>query len=72
MGSGWEVSNERRGRADLQLPPHTHTYTIKQRNEKQHSRMQGKRSNAENFGCEECKKSKKRLTPIKLENKKQE
>ena len=34
--------------------------------------MQGKRSNTENFGSQECKQSKIRLTPVKLESKKQD
>ena len=38
-------------------PPSPHTR--KQRNEKQHSRMRGKWSNAENLRCEESKQKQK-------------
>ena len=41
----------------LKSPPHTHTRYRKQRDEKLHSRIQGKLSNAKNSGCEECKQN---------------
>ena len=40
--------------------------------ENRHSRKQRKRSKLENFPCEECKQNKNRLTPVKLESKKQD
>ena len=44
------------------LPPlariHTHT-VVKQGNETQHSRMQGKQKNLEYFGSQECKQKQK-------------
>ena len=39
-------------------PPHTHTLECKER-ENQHSRMQGKGSNAKKSGCEKCKQKQK-------------
>ena len=50
--------------------PHTHTLESKKK-EKQHSRMQENRSNAENFAPEERKQSKNHCSPVKLESKKQ-
>ena len=41
-------------------PPHAHAHSRKQKkNEKQHSRMQGKWSNAKKSGSEECTQKKK-------------
>ena len=40
-------------------PIQPHTHSTKQRNEKQHSRMQGKWSEVKNFPCQECKRKEK-------------
>ena len=45
------------------IPPSPHT---------QHSRTQGKWSNAENFASEERKQSKNHFSPVKLESKKED
>ena len=53
-----------------QPPPHTHTDSRKQRNEKQHPRMQEKWSNAENFGSQECKQKEKSSHTVKIRKQK--
>ena len=49
--------------------PPPHTLESKEK-EKQHSRMQGKWSNAENFGSQECKQKEKSSHTGKIRNQK--
>ena len=47
-------------------PPHTHTLSRKQRNQKEHSRMQGNQSNLENFPSQDRKQKQKSLLTSKI------
>ena len=60
-----EYLRHHKGFTDLPPPTHTHIER-KEKGKKQHSGMQGKRSNLEKFPSEERKQSKNHCSPVVL------